>query len=282
MGTNPQIIKSLVPIIHEGLKQGLDIRIAHTGQHYDYGLSQVFFEELSPPEPFVNLGVGSGSHVFQTAEIMLRLEECLVREKPSLVLIPGDTNSALAGTLTSVKLGVPVAHVEAGARCYDMKMAEEINRRLIDHCSETLFAPTSRCRENLENESVFGHIFETGDTMYDVFLQFKDKVDRSDILLLPKLDISEKEYILLTVHRAENVDDTTKLRSILEAIGESWKTVVFPTHPRTRNRLKEYNIRLDSNNIKFIDPVGYIEMLKLLKHAKIVLTDSGGLQKEAF
>lgn len=256
------------------------MKIVHTGQHYDYGLSQVFFEELSPPEPFVNLGVGSGSHVFQTAEIMLRLEKCLVSEKPSLVLIPGDTNSALAGALTSVKLGIPVAHVEAGARCYDMKMAEEINRRLIDHCSETLFAPTRKCRKNLENESVPGHIYETGDTMYDAFLLFKDRADRSDIL--SRLCLSEKEYMLLTLHRAENVDDTTKLMSILRAIEESKVKTVFPIHPRTKNRLDELNITLDNSSIRSIEPAGYIEMLKLLKHAKMVLTDSGGLQKEAF
>jgi UDP-N-acetylglucosamine 2-epimerase len=279
IGTRPQIIKS-APIIHEGLKQGLDLKIVHTGQHYDYGLSQVFFEELSPPEPLTNLGVGSGSHVFQTAEIMLRLEKCLVNEKPSLVLIPGDTNSALAGALTSVKLGIPVAHVEAGARCYDMKMAEEINRRLIDHCSETLFVPTPKCRKNLENESVPGRIYETGDTMYDMFLQFKDKADRSDIL--SKLDLSPKEYVLLTLHRAENVDDTTKLKAVLKAIEESKAATVFPIHPRTKNRLQELNASLEGGSIRPIEPVGYIEMLKLLKHARMVLTDSGGLQKEVF
>jgi UDP-N-acetylglucosamine 2-epimerase len=256
------------------------MKIVHTGQHYDHGLSQVFFEELSPPEPLVNLGVGSGSHVFQTAEIMLRLEKHLVSEKPSLVLIPGDTNSALAGALTAVKVGIPVAHVEAGARCYDMQMAEEVNRRLIDHCSGMLFAPTDKCRKNLEKESVQGAIYETGDTMYDVFLRFKDKAERSDIL--STLDLSGEEYVLATLHRAENVDDTNKLRGILRALAESEIRIVFPVHPRTRNRLKERKIWLNSGNIRFIDPVGYIEMLKLLKHAKIVLTDSGGLQKEAF
>jgi UDP-N-acetylglucosamine 2-epimerase len=256
------------------------MEIVHTGQHYDYELSRIFFDEFSFPEPLVNLDVGSGSHVLQTAEIMLRLEKHLVIEKPSFVLIPGDTNSALAGALTAVKTGIPVAHVEAGARCYDMTMAEEINRRLIDHCSGILFAPTDNCKRNLERESVPGEIYETGDTMYDVFLELKDKADQSDILSM--LDLFGKEYVLATLHRADNVDDTTKLRDVLKVLAESETTVVFPVHPRTRNRLKEYNIRLDSSNIEFIDPVGYIEMLKLVKHAKIVLTDSGGLQKEAF
>jgi UDP-N-acetylglucosamine 2-epimerase len=278
-GTRPQIIKS-APIIHEALKSNLELKIIHTGQHYDYELSQVFIEEFNLPEPTVNLGVGSGSHAYQTGEIMLRLEKHLLRDKPSLVLVPGDTNSALAGALTSVKLGIPVAHIEAGARCYDMGMAEEINRRLIDHCSKLLFAPTLNCKKNLERESVIGEIHLTGDTMYDVFLKFKDKADRSDIL--ERLELSNKEYGLLTLHRAENVDDPTRLKSILEGIGKANMEIIFPIHPRTANRLKEYNISLEHNKIRIIDPLGYIEMLKLLKHAKLVLTDSGGLQKEAF
>ena len=279
LGTRPQIIKS-VPIVHEALKQGLEMQIVHTGQHYDYTLSQVFFEELSFPEPLANLGVGSGSHVFQTAEIMLRLEKYLVSEKPSLVLVPGDTNSALAGALASVKLGIPVAHVESGARCYDMKMAEEINRRLIDHCAQTLFAPTSNCQKNLEEESVTGAIYQTGDTMFDVFVNFKDKADKSDIS--SKLDLTNEEYAILTTHRVENVDDPAKLKRLLHAIQKAEMPVIFPIHPRTKERLKENGISLNGTNIRTIDPVGYIEMLSLLKNAKIAITDSGGLQKEAF
>jgi len=278
-GTRPQIIKSS-PIIHEALKSGLELKIIHTGQHYDYELSQVFIEEFNLPEPTVNLEVGSGSHAYQTGEIMLRLEKYLLRDKPSLVLVPGDTNSALAGALTSVKLGIPIAHVEAGARCYDMSMAEEVNRRLIDHCSKILFAPTLNCKRNLEKESVLGEIHLTGDTMYDVFLRFKNRADECDIL--DRLNLSNKEYYLLTLHRAENVDDAKKLKSILNGIMKSNVDVVFSIHPRTKNRLKEYGISLENSNLRVIEPVGYIEMLKLLKHAKIVLTDSGGLQKDAF
>jgi len=159
-------------------------------------------------------------------------------------------------------------------------MAEEINRRLIDHCSKLLFAPTPNCKKNLEKESVIGEICLTGDTMYDVFLKFKDKADRSDIL--GRLELSDKEYGLLTLHRAENVDDLARLKSILEGIRKAKMKVVFPIHPRTANRLKEYNISLERSNIRIIDPLSYIEVLKLLKHAKLVLTDSGGLQKEAF
>jgi UDP-N-acetylglucosamine 2-epimerase len=279
VGTRPQIIKT-APILHMAHQKGLDISLIHTGQHYDYQMSQIFLEQFSLPEPVANLNVGSGSHTFQTAETMLRLEKYLSREKFSITLIPGDTNSALAGALTSVKQDVPIAHIEAGARCYDMKMAEEINRRLIDHCSEMLFTPTPNCKRNLEKESVTGSVRLLGDTMFDAFLNFRDRAERCDIL--DKLDLAKKEYSLLTLHRAENVDNPAKLRSILKAIQETKIKILFPIHPRTRERLKEQDISLDESIIKITDPVGYIEMLKLEKHAKMVLTDSGGAQKEAF
>jgi UDP-N-acetylglucosamine 2-epimerase len=175
---------------------------------------------------------------------MLRLEKYLLRNRPSLVLVPGDTNSALAGALTSVKLGIPVAHIEAGARCYDMRLAEEINRRLIDHCSRLLFAPTLNCRGNLERESVIGELHLTGDTMYDAFLKFKDKANSSQILEM--LQLSDKEYGLLTLHRAENVDDPIRLKSILKGIKEAKTEIIFPIHPRTANRLKVDSIKVAS------------------------------------
>jgi len=258
----------------------MKIKIIHTGQHYNYRLSQIFLEEFSIPDPIVNLNVGSGSHAFQTAEIMLRLEKYLMKNPPSLTLIPGDTNSAIAGALTAVKLGIPVAHIEAGARCYDMRMAEEINRRLIDHCSEILFATTANCKGNLERESVIGELHQTGDTMYDAFLNFKERIDKCDIV--ERFGLVDEEYALLTLHRAENVDDPAKLIDIIRGIQEIGMNVLFPIHPRTKNRLMEWNISLAESNIRVVDPVGYIEMLKLLHLAKIVLTDSGGLQKEAF
>ncbi|MDQ1278802.1 MAG: hypothetical protein QG670_62 [Thermoproteota archaeon] len=279
LGTRPQIIKS-APIFHEGLRQGLELGIVHTGQHYDYRLSQVFLEEFSLSDPIINLSVGSGSHASQTAEIMLGLEKYLIESKPSMVVVPGDTNSALAAALAPVKLGIPVAHVEAGARCYDMRMAEEINRRLIDHCSEILFPVTDSCKENLKKESVLGEIHMTGDTMYDAFLTFKGRVGACDIL--SRLELTDKEYALLTLHRAENVDDPMKLKNIINGIQEAGINVLFPIHPRTKKRLEEQNISLDGSTVKTIEPVDYIEMLKLLKHTKMVLTDSGGVQKEAF
>jgi UDP-N-acetylglucosamine 2-epimerase len=279
LGTRPQIIKS-VPIVHEAIKQGLAIKIIHTGQHYDHSLSKVFFEELSPPEPFANLDVGSGSHIYQTAEIMLRLEKYLVQEKPSLILVPGDTNSALAGALASVKLGFPVAHLESGARCYDMQMAEEVNRRLIDHCSKILFTPTNHCKENLLHENVLGEIHLVGDTMFDVFLSSQKEAEKSEII--DKLNLKNQNFAVLTTHRAENVDDPLKLRAVFDAVEKADMTVIFPVHPRTQNRLRETGIVLGESNIRPINPIGYIEMLSLLKHSKIVFTDSGGLQKEAF
>jgi UDP-N-acetylglucosamine 2-epimerase len=279
LGTRPQIIKS-TPIISGALKQGLDLEIIHTGQHYDHALSEVFFEELSPPQPIVNLNVGSGSHIFQTAEIMLRLEKYLLLGKPSIVLVPGDTNSALAGALASVKLGFSVAHLESGARCYDMQMAEEVNRRLIDHCSAILFAPTSKCKENLGSESVLGEVNLVGDTMLDVFLSSQKEAKKSSIV--NELNLKGRDFAVLTTHRAENVDDPIKLRSLFKAIQKADMDVIFPVHPRTKNRLKEGGLILDDGNIRLIDPIGYIEMLALLKSSKIVFTDSGGLQKESF
>lgn len=279
-GTRPQIIKS-APIINLMDKlAGIEFQIVHTGQHYDHELSNIFLKELSLPDPVINLKVGSGSHAFQTAEIMLRLEKFLIENNPSLVLIPGDTNSALAGALTSAKLNIPVAHIEAGARSYDMNMPEEVNRRLIDHCSSLLFTTTVNCGENLKRESVVGEIHLTGDTMFDIFLMIRDRVEECDIL--EQLCLTKGDYSILTLHRAENVDNPTNIRNILKGIQESKENIIFPIHPRTRKSLKENNIVLQNSNIRIIDPVGYIEILKLLRHSKVVFTDSGGLQKEAF
>lgn len=279
VGTRPQIIKS-VPIMIEALKAGVDIQMIHTGQHYDPVLSQIFFKELKSPEPLANLQVGSGSQVYQVAETMLRLEKILTSGKPSICVVPGDTNSALAGALACAKLGIPVAHLESGARSYDMAMSEEVNRRLIDHCAQTLFAPTSKCEKNLKDERVTGQIHLTGDTMYDVFVQFLGDAGKSRIV--QELGFSGKDYAVLTTHRAENVDNPLKIQKMFKAIEAIKIPVIFPIHPRTKERLRENGIFVNNMNIHTIDPLGYIEMLALLKHAKIVITDSGGLQKEAF
>jgi UDP-N-acetylglucosamine 2-epimerase (non-hydrolysing) len=278
VGTRPQIIKS-APIIHEMMKRKLDFYLIHTGQHYDYEMSKIFLDELKLPDPIVNLGVGSGSHAYQTGEIMLKLEKALLKEKPDLVVVPGDTNSALAAALTAVKLNIPVAHIEAGARSYDMTMAEEINRRLIDHCSTMLFTASKNCKKNLEQENISGQVYVSGDTMYDAFIQHIPRANESSIL--DKLKLAKEEYGVLTLHRAENVDDECKLTEIMRGISKCALKTVFPVHPRTRERLMESNIKT-ATNLLTINPVSYHDMLKLLMHSQIILTDSGGLQKEAF
>jgi len=285
LGTRPQIIKSALLIHYLYRDSEVNFILVHTGQHYDYEMSRVFFEELGLPNPHYNLGVSSGSHAWQTAMIMLRLEEVLARERPDLVVVPGDTNSTLAGALTTVKMGIPVAHVEAGARSYDMRMPEEINRKVVDHISALLFTPTKNCTKNLLREGIDRErIFEVGDTMYDVLLHQLPKVDKSDIL--HQLGLKPREYIFLTIHRQENADSFENLANIVRALSELREfTIVFPVHPRTRKRLVEFNLlsKLEAlGHIKLINPVGYIESLALIKNARLVLTDSGGIQKEAF
>jgi UDP-N-acetylglucosamine 2-epimerase (non-hydrolysing) len=281
LGTRPQIIKS-ASIIHEAAKnKSLKLEIIHTGQHYDYEMSKVFFDQFNLPDPIINLNVGSGSHAIQTAEIITKLEKVLIKNRPDCIIVPGDTNSALASALTSVKLGITVAHVEAGARSYDMSMAEEINRRVIDTISYILFAVSDVCASILKNENVPGRIFISGDTMYDVFLMFQDKFSKSEII--KRIDL-KKEYCILTLHRAENVSNEKNLIEILSSIKEVCNKndiqLVFPMHPRTRKIIASKIVSL--KDIIITRPLSYIDMMGLLKEAKFIMTDSGGLQKEAF
>jgi UDP-N-acetylglucosamine 2-epimerase len=277
LGTRPQIIKS-APLIHElSSNNNVNLKIIHTGQHYDYEMSRAFFEELLIPDPYCNLNVGAGSHAHQIAKIVQRLGKVLPELRTDLVLVPGDTNSALASALTSVKVGVPVAHIESGARCYDMLMAEEVNRRVVDHVSSILFAVSENCLNNLEKESVLGKTVLSGDTMYDVFLQEHRAIRKSEILE----KIGVKEYCVLTLHRAENVDDTDRLRALLGSLNRvRSKKIIFPVHPRTRRAMKKSMIKFD--NLVAIDPLPYNDMMRLVQGSTFVLTDSGGLQKEAF
>lgn len=277
LGTRPQIIKS-APLIHELTNNhNVNLKIIHTGQHYDYEMSRVFFEELLIPNPYCNLNVGAGSHAHQIAEIIQRLEKVLLELRTDLVLVPGDTNSALASTLTSVKVGIPVAHFESGARCYDMLMAEEVNRRVVDHISSILFAVSENCIDNLKKESVLGRIILSGDTMYDVFLQENRAIQKSKIL--EKIDL--EEYCVLTLHRSENVDNTDRLKTLLRTINKvASKKIIFPVHPRTKRVIKKSMIKFD--NLITIDPLPYNDMMRLVQGSTFLLTDSGGLQKEAF
>jgi len=285
LGARPQIIKSMPFIRLSNEDKQVKLSIIHTGQHYNYEMTKVFFEEFSLPEPAVNLKVGSGSHALQTAKMMTRLEPFLQRQTPDLVVVPGDTNSTLAGALTAAKLNIPVAHIEAGARSYDNSMPEEINRRLTDHCSSLLFTATENCLRNLLKEGISkDRVNLVGDTMYDVLLQQLPKAERTAIL--DQLDLKTKAYALLTLHRQENVDSLENLERILDAIVKLKKLVViFPLHPRTRKQLRSFNLYTvlkEQKHVNLIEPLSYLENISLIKNANLVMTDSGGLQKEAF
>lgn len=285
LGTRPQIIKSAPLICLANNDPEIELSIVHTGQHYDYEMTKIFFEEFNLPEPAVNLNVGSGTHAQQTARIMTRLEKILLKQRPDLVIVPGDTNSTLAGALTAAKLHIPVAHIEAGARSYDMRMPEEVNRRLTDHCSTLLFTPTENCTKNLLKEGIDERkIYQIGDTMYDVLLQELPRAEKTTVL--EELGLEPKTYVLLTTHRPENVDNSKNLRNIVEAMMKFRPVVVvFLVHPRTRKQL--YKMRFyekieKEKHIKMIKPQGYRETINLMKNARLILTDSGGMQKEAF
>ena len=272
----------------------------HTGQHYDDLLDRVFFEELELPKPDYHLGVGSGSHARQTGVMMERIETVLEREKPEIVVVYGDTNSTLAGALTAAKLNIPVAHVEAGLRSYKRTMPEEINRLLTDHLSALLFCPTAQAVRNLLKEGIKNGkttiVKKVGDVMYDSILYYSKLAEKKstilkDLNLIPQIDSSIPHsafripnYYLATLHRAENTDDPSRLESILRALSEIGKKlpVVLPLHPRTRKMIKDYDLFPESKGIRLIEPVSYLNMLNLEKNARAILTDSGGVQKEAY
>jgi UDP-N-acetylglucosamine 2-epimerase (non-hydrolysing) len=271
--------------------------LVHTGQHYDYEMSQAFFQDLELPEPDIYLGAGSGTHAEQTARVMVELEKVLLEEKPDLVVVVGDVNSTLAAAIAAVKLNIPVAHVEAGLRSYDRTMPEEINRLLTDQISDYLFTPSPDADENLQEEGIPQQkIFLVGNVMVDSLIFNKIKADQSRIL--SRLGLIEKGYALLTLHRPSNVDDRDSLTGIMDAITEISKRipVVFPAHPRTQKKLREFNLNLPATVITsleelnkrsklneqllIIPPLSYLDFLKLEMYAKFVMTDSGGIQEE--
>ncbi|MFN4219613.1 MAG: non-hydrolyzing UDP-N-acetylglucosamine 2-epimerase [bacterium] len=291
VGARPQFIK-LMPIVKAIEKYKVENNskihhiIIHTGQHYDYLMDKVFFDELGLPEPDYNLEVGSGTHGYQTGEMIRRIEEVLIKEGPNLVLVYGDTNSTLAGALTAAKLHIPIAHIEAGLRSYNKKMPEEINRVLTDHLSDYLFCPTQASVRNLEKEGITQGVYLVGDVMYDAALQCLEIAEKKSNIL-EKLNLKPKEFILCTIHRAENTDNKERLKSIflsLIEIANNGILVIFPMHPRTKNVFNSlgYSINSLPNNLRIIEPVSYFDMLVLEKNAKAILTDSGGVQKEAF
>lgn len=289
VGARPNFIK-IAPLIEElnrlnkiNRLSKLSYKLVHTGQHYDYEMSQVFFQDLRIPKPDYNLGVGSGSHAWQTAKIMEKLEPVILKEKPNLVIVVGDVNSTLSGALVAAKLQNPLAHIEAGLRSFDMTMPEEINRRLTDHISNILFCPTKTAVENLRKEGIKKGVYNVGDIMYDAFLKGIEIAKRKS-KILKKLELKTKDYLLLTLHRPHNVDNPKRLKKILKTINESKEKTIFPIHPRTRKQLRKLtNLRTHQlTDFQIMEPVGYIDILWLEKNAKKILTDSGGVQKEAY
>jgi UDP-GlcNAc3NAcA epimerase len=282
VGARPQFIKC-APVSRELRLVATEVLI-HTGQHYQHNMSQVFFHELGIPEPHYNLGVGSASHGVQSGEMLKRIEEVLLKEKPDYTLVYGDTNSTLAGALAAAKLHVPVAHVEAGLRSFNRQMPEEINRVVADHLSSLLFCPTETAVKNLAREGITEGVKLVGDVMYDSLL-FNIRVAEKKSTILKQLQLEPKTYFLATVHRAENTDDVGRLRAIVKAFEKitTLYPVVWPTHPRARQALRSHNLSCTtSHSLRIIEPVSYFDMLLLEKEAKAILTDSGGVQKEAY
>lgn len=253
----------------------------HTGQHYDYAMSAQFFEELALPPPAYHLNCGSGSHGAQTGRMLEAIEQVLQEEQPDWVVVFGDTNSTLAATLAAVKLHLPVAHIEAGLRSFNRAMPEEINRVVVDHISTRLFCPTHSAQAQLAKEGVIQGVEVVGDVMYDIQLQMEPALDARAEGLLRALEVEPHSYLLVTIHRPANTDDVNALGRIAEALNRLAMPIIFPMHPRTQARFAAYHIPLEKH-IQVIPPVGYLDMLTLERSAHRILTDSGGVQKQAF
>ncbi len=284
IGARPQFIKSAVVSNAFSPIEKINEIILHTGQHFDEAMSDVFFEELKIPKPKYNLGVAGGLHGAMTGTQLIEVEKVLVKEKPDLVLVYGDTNSTLAGALAASKLHIPVAHVEAGLRSFNRQMPEEINRVVTDHLSDVLLVPTMLAMKNLHQEGISASkCHRVGDVMFDAAMIFGERAKQSSNIL-ERLDVAGGEYVLATVHRAENTNDIACLKAIVSALGEVSKSlpVIWPLHPRTRNLLNKHNLYHHLTGVQLIDPVGYLDMVMLEQSASVIATDSGGIQKEAF
>ncbi len=282
VGARPQFIK-LAPLFPL-LEQRFESMIIHTGQHYDDPMSAVFFRDLSIPEPDYNLGIGSGKHGAQTGAMMKGLEEVFEYECPDIVIVFGDTNTTLAGALAAAKMKIKLAHVEAGLRSFVNTMPEEINRVVADRLSDILFCPTETAVKNLKNEGIADGVHLVGDLMYEALELYNETIENKS-RILEELSLKDKEYILLTIHRAENTDDHQRLTDLIAEVISLSRKIVFPVHPRTRKELKAAGLweKLSRNdNIILSEPLSYIDNIKLIKNAHRVLTDSGGIQKEAY
>lgn len=285
VGARPQFIKAAM--ISRKIREYPNVEeiMIHTGQHYDANMSEIFFTQLDLAPPQYNLAVGSESHAKQTAEMLLGIEKVLLEEQPQWIIIYGDTNSTLAGALVAAKLNIPIAHVEAGLRSFNRQMPEEINRLIADQLSQLLFAPTKTAVENLQQEAIAEHkIHLVGDVMFDAMLYYSKHAAQYSTIL-DNLNLQSKQYILATVHRQENTDNQSCLEKIMQGLQLVAKDfpIILPLHPRTRKMLEHYNLlKFAAQFIQFIDPVGFLDMIVLQKNARVIATDSGGIQKEAF
>lgn len=283
LGTRPEIIK-MSPIIRYCEEHSIDYFVVHTNQHYSYEMDKVFFEELNLAEAKYNLGIGSASQGQQTGMMLGGIEDVFEKEAPDIVLVEGDTNTVLAGALAASKMHIPVGHVEAGLRSYDRRMPEEINRVLTDHISDYLFAPTGISKENLAREGVLNGVHVVGNTIVDATYQ-NLKIASKRSMVLEELGVGDNDYFLITLHRAENVDDKETLDRILTAfnrLSDAYNVpLVFPIHPRTRKMIDRFGLGSMLDCMMIIEPVGYLDFLILEKRAKLILTDSGGVQEEA-
>lgn len=279
VGARPQFIKAAG--VSRALRRRFREILIHTGQHYDYEMAGIFFDGLEIPAPDYNLGVGSGSHGEQTGAMLQGIEQVLKAEAPDKALIFGDTNSTLAGALAASKLHIPVIHVEAGLRSFNRRMPEEINRVVADHLSDLLFCPSQTSVQNLAAEGIRENVHLVGDVMLDVLNWARARTLEKTHEILSRLGVEQKRYLLVTIHRSENTDQVSRLTGIIHALNSIEEKVVFPIHPRTQKVLDRSTLRLDPH-VRVINPVGYLEMVTLSSSARMILTDSGGLQKEAY
>jgi len=279
VGARPQFIKAAA--VSRELRTVHTEVLVHTGQHYDYQMSGVFFDGLELPPPDVNLGVGSGSHAAQTAAMLKAIEDVLVGERPDCLVVYGDTNSTLAGALAAAKLEVPVAHIEAGLRSFNRRMPEEINRVVVDHLSQLLLCPSETAAHHLASEGITDNVHVVGDVMLDVLNWARERLHDRPAAALGELGLRKGSHLVATVHRSENTDDPSRLSRILAAFNALEERVVFPVHPRTRKAIAALGHDLEPH-VHLIDPVGYLDMVALTSSARLVMTDSGGLQKEAY
>jgi UDP-N-acetylglucosamine 2-epimerase (non-hydrolysing) len=280
VGARPQFIKAFA--VSRELREYAEETLVHTGQHYDEEMSDIFFEELEIPRPDYNLGIGSGPHGKQTAEMIIEIEKLVKSHEPDVILTYGDTNSTLAAGIVGSKVDVEFVHVEAGLRSYNREMPEEINRVLTDHAADYLFTPSERATQNLQQEGLEDCIYQIGDVMYDSLLWARDRASEHSTIL-EDLALTDSEYVLVTIHRPRNTDNPERLETIVETLGDLSQHVVFPAHPRTVNALQNHGLyEYADSQLQIIDPVGYLDFVRLMDSASYIGTDSGGIQKEAF